>query len=76
MKRMKLQAGKVLVYRARPSFAAKRSAIGEGWASAGAADNSAARQMFVYTKNSNRKCYVICGGGWPRLQLPVHVMLR
>ena len=25
--------------------------------------NSAARQLFVYTKNSNRKYYVICGGG-------------
>ena len=25
--------------------------------------NSAVRKLFVYTKNSNRKCYVICGGG-------------
>ena len=25
--------------------------------------NSAARQLFVYTKNSNRKYYVICGVG-------------
>ena len=28
--------------------------------------NSTARQLFVYTKNCNRKCYVICGGGCTR----------
>ena len=42
--------------------------------------NSAARQLFVYTKNSSRKCYVICRGGCqirPRLQLhAVRDMLR
>ena len=37
--------------------------------------NSAARQLFVYTKNCNRKCYVICMGGCQiRLRLQLHVV--